>query len=303
MSTFHLIANSRSGKGSGASLADEAKRLATELGLELVIHDTSDQTQFERTIDRAVAAADKNGDTVIAAGGDGTIRSVAQTVAGTKAALGVVACGTFNFFARNHRIPDDPTEALRLAMTGEIRPVRLGRVNGQYFLINASLGLYAKSIQEREQATKRFGRDRLVVIVSTIRSLLIGHRSLDIELVTKNERARLKTLSIFIGNNALQLRGLAMDVARCMKADLLAAVVLKPVSRWGMLRILVRGIAKTLEKDERLESFCVDSMLIKSRKQHVTVALDGELFHMKTPLEVDAMPEVLRMRLPPHGAT
>ena len=94
-----------------------------------------------------------------------------------------------------------------------------------------------------------------------------------------------------------------MDVPRCMKADLLAAVVLKPVSRWGMLRILVRGIAKTLEKDERLESFCVDSMLIKSRKQHVTVALDGELFHMKTPLEVDAMPEVLRMRLPPHGAT
>ena len=207
MSTFHLIANSRSGKGSGASLADEAKRLATELGLELVIHDTSDQTQFERTIDRAVAAADKNGDTVIAAGGDGTIRSVAQTVAGTKAALGVVACGTFNFFARNHRIPDDPTEALRLAMTGEIRPVRLGRVNGQYFLINASLGLYAKSIQEREQATKRFGRDRLVVIVSTIRSLLIGHRSLDIELVTKNERARLKTLSIFIGNNALSSEG------------------------------------------------------------------------------------------------
>jgi diacylglycerol kinase family enzyme len=118
-------------------------------------------------------------------------------------------------------------------------------------------------------------------------------------MVTATERTRLDTMTVFIGNNALQLRDLALDVARCMKRDLLAVAVLKPVSRWGMLRILWRGIVKTLERDERLETFCVDSLTIKLPKRRMTVALDGEMFTMTSPLQVEAVPKVLSMRLPP----
>ncbi len=106
-------------------------------------------------------------------------------------------------------------------------------------------------------------------------------------------------MSIFIGNNALQLRDLAMDVARCMKHDLLAVVVLKPVSRWEMLRIFWRGLSKTLEREERLEMFCVDSLTIHIKRPRIMVALDGEIFHMSSPIRIEAKPHILKMVLPP----
>lgn len=299
----HLIANTKSGKGAGLRLPDLAKKVAESLGVELIHYDTSRPEAFARQIDKAVAAAKTDDGVVIAAGGDGTIRSVAQKAVEAQVKFGVVACGTFNFFARTHRIPEDPEEALRLALTGEVRKVRLGEVNGTYFLINASLGLYAKAIADRESRTRRWGRNRLVVILSTLLSLLTRHRPLEVDLVQPGQVQRLRTPTIFIGNNALQLRDLAIDVAACMKAERLAAVVIKPLTRWETLRIIWRGLSKTWHQEERLEMFCVDSLTIFASRPVQTVALDGELFRMTSPLKIRAVPECLRMVLPPRAAT
>jgi len=297
--TAHLIANTKSGKGAGASLPEMAKQIATKNGVELIHYPTDNPETFDQQIDKAVAAAQKNGGTVIGAGGDGTIRAVAHKCADGKVTFAAVPCGTFNFFARNHKIPEDIEQAMETAFTGEVREVGLGKINEHYFLINASLWLYAKSIRDREKNTKRFGRDRLVVILSTMKSLIGLHREFRIELVTEGKTTSLKTMSIFIGNNALQLRDLALDVAKCMKSGLLAVVVLRPVSRLEMMRIFFRGLANTLENETKLETFCVDKLTIQLPKSSTMVALDGEIFVMKSPIKIEANPKAMKMVLPP----
>ena len=148
---LHLIANSRSGKGAGETLHEIAKEICTELGVEFVQYDTSAEGALEAQAKKAVDAAENDGGVVVAAGGDGTIRGVAQIARGRNVKFAVVPVGTFNFFARNHQIPEDFADAFRIAIGGELKPVRLGEINGEIFLINASLGLYAKAIREREQ--------------------------------------------------------------------------------------------------------------------------------------------------------
>lgn len=295
----HLIANSKSGKGKGSTLQQEALKLCAEYDYELIAYPVEKPSDLAKQSEFAVQAALKDGGVVIAAGGDGTIRGVAQAAYDKSIRFAVVPCGTFNFFARTHRVPEDLTEALRLALTGEVRPVRLGRVNEQVFLINASLGLYAKAIREREARTSRYGRNRLVVIFSTIASLLSEHSVLRVELKQKSEMQTLRTPLIFIGNNALQLRDLKMDVVSCMKQDLMAVVMMKPLNWLEKLRIIFRGFFKTLEKDERLETFCVEDLNIHTQQRRLTVALDGEIFHMRTPLRVETLPKILNMVLPP----
>lgn len=295
----HLIANKKSGKGKGSTLAEEAKTICDECGYELVDYEIESAKDFERQSEAAVAAAEKDGGVVIAAGGDGTIRGVAQVAHGRNVRFAAVPVGTFNFFARTHRIPEDHLAAFRLALTGEARRVRLGEVNGHIFLINASLGLYAKAIRERESRTSRFGRNRLVVIISTVLSLFSKHLLLRVDLVTGGQSVTLATPMIFIGNNALQLRDLSMSVARCMKLDLLAVVMMKPVSKMETLRIILRGIFKTLENDERLETFCVDALTIHTRHSSHEIALDGEIIRMQSPLKVRALPGILNLVLPP----
>ncbi len=293
---IHLIANPKSGTGGGESLPEMAKRLCAESGIELIHHQTSKPDELDKIAEAAVAAAEKDGGTVVAAGGDGTIRSVAQAAHGRNVKFAVVPCGTFNFFARTHEIPEDLEAAFNIALSGKVKPVRLGEINGKVFLINASLGLYAKSIKDREIRTNRWGRNRVVAILSSLLSLIQGHKKyLHVNLMTEKTMTNTMTPMVFIGNNALQLRDLKMDVAKCMKQDLLAVVILKPITWWGLIRIIYHGIFKLLEREDSIQSFCVDSLTIETRHPNKTVALDGELFPMTCPLIVKSLPKSLNL--------
>ncbi len=300
MSTFHLIANPKSGKGKGESLPEMAERICRENNFKFIHYTTSQNEDLDQIAEKAVAAAEKDGGVVVAAGGDGTIRSVAQHAHSRNVKFAVVACGTFNFFARNHKLPEDLEEAVKVAISGRVKPVRLGEINGKIFLINASLGLYAKAIKDREASTDRFGRNRLVVILSSIWSFFDGHRRyLSVDL--NNEKisaSRIFTPMIFIGNNALQLRDLKLDVANCMKQEMLAVVLLRPIKWWGLVRIVFYGLFKLLEREDSIQSFCVDSLKIETRHPHKTVALDGELFPMVSPLEIKTLPQSLNLMVP-----
>ena len=291
----HLIANSKSGHGKGALLAEQAPHICKELGYELIIYDIENSYDFETQCQKAIDAAGKDEGIVIAAGGDGTIRGVAQAAHNTSVRFGAIPCGTFNFFARTHLIPEDPLEAFRLALLGSVTKVRLGSINGNVFLINASLGLYAQAIRDREKRTSRFGRNRIVVIVSTFISLLSDHLLLKVDLLIDGAIKSVRTPMIFIGNNSLQLRDLALEVARCMKIDSLAVVMMKPITKLETLRIIFRGLFKTLDNEEKLETFCVDELTIYTRKPSHEIALDGEILRMSSPLRVKALPGALNL--------
>jgi diacylglycerol kinase family enzyme/membrane-associated phospholipid phosphatase len=102
---------------------------------------------------------------VIAAGGDGTVGSVAGHLAGTDNMLGILPLGTGNDFARSLDIPLNPRRAARLLGTGEISNVDLGRFTRPghppaYFAHAATVGLnvdFAK-LATRSSVRGRLGR-------------------------------------------------------------------------------------------------------------------------------------------------
>ena len=66
---------------------------------------------------------------VVAAGGDGTVRSVAAGVAGTQARMGIIPLGTANLAARNLGVPvGNPRAAARVAVHGVDLPADLAWV-------------------------------------------------------------------------------------------------------------------------------------------------------------------------------
>ena len=95
---------------------------------------------------RARADADVLG----AAGGDGSVASVAAVAVERDLPFVVVPFGTRNHFARDLGLDrDDPLGALE-AFDGEERRVDVGRAGERRFLNNVSLGLYATLVHRRE---------------------------------------------------------------------------------------------------------------------------------------------------------
>lgn len=298
---IHLIANEKSGRGHGSSLTELAKTLCEKHGAKFSSYPVQEPNELTSRIREAVEKVVDQNDIVVAAGGDGTLRTVAEALRDSKATFAAVPCGTFNYFARSHGIPLDPAAALELALTGQAQPIQLGEINGRIFVINASLGLYAQSIQEREAKRQIFGRFRLVSVLSTLATMLSHHRNLHLTLHGEKKESELKTPLIFIGNNPLQLENLKLKVADCIQNQKLAVLLLKPLGRFAMLKVLFRGLTKTLSHEEKLISFCSSEMTIQTKIKSHSVALDGEMFEMKSPYVVRALTDVIKM-VKPQGS-
>lgn len=106
---------------------------------------------------RAAADAIADGATVvIAAGGDGTVRAVAEELAGTDTILGIVPLGTGNLLARNLGVPlDNIGAALARAFSHDERTIDLGWVTPdgaerQAFAVMAGFGIDAHMITETD---------------------------------------------------------------------------------------------------------------------------------------------------------
>ena len=120
---------------------------------------------------RAVAAAavEEGFGTVVAAGGDGTVNEVANGIAGSDVALGILPVGTMNVFAAELGLPGDLDEAWAVVCAGRTRRIDLLRANNQYFVQLAGVGLDAQVVQATSwNAKKNFGPLSYVISAAQI---------------------------------------------------------------------------------------------------------------------------------------
>ena len=235
---------------------------------------------------------------VVAAGGDGTINAVAQATLGSGCAFGVLPQGTFNYFSRTHGIPAETEEALKVLLNEPPRAVQVGLVNDKVFLVNASLGLYAQLLEEREAFKRDYGRSRAIAMGAALVTMLRGgHRSWRLRLAWRGQERDLRTRSLFVGNNALQLHQVGIADADAPEEGQLAAIAVKPGRWWSLPGLLVQGALGRLGHADDIVSFPFASMTVKPAgargQRRIKVATDGELNWLDMPLLFRVAPEPL----------
>lgn len=253
---------------------------------------------LRETVERIADEAAASGATVVAAGGDGTISTVASACFLHGVPLGVVPLGTFNFFAREFGLPEDPAQAVRAALTGRPVQVDVGFVNARMFVNNASFGIYPRLIRERESTKARLGRKRWVAALAAFATLLRGQRRFAVSLQADGVRQMRRTTMVFVGNNALQLEQLGLDVAGCIARGRLAVIVQRTRGRLSLLRQMLLAALGRLRDEEDLERFCADSLIVDSKRRTIELAIDGELCTLTPPLVFSKGRRALTLMLP-----
>jgi diacylglycerol kinase family enzyme len=261
-----------------------------------------DPSKIAEVAQRAASKAVETHGAVIASGGDGTLAATAQAVLPTGQPFGIVPNGTFNYFGRAQEVPDDIEAAMRIVLDPELRQVQAGTVNDRVFLVNASLGLYPRLLHDRERFTHQYGRHRLVAMAAGVVSLLHEHGQLLLDIEADGKQRMIRTPTLFVGNNHLQLERVGLPEAQEVKEHRLAAIMMKPVSSKKLLWLALRGALGQLGDDDRVINFSFSRLTVNSihgaRGRRVEVATDGERTWMRTPLKFAVAPKPLLLLSP-----
>jgi diacylglycerol kinase family enzyme len=153
-------------------------------------------------------------DIVIAVGGDGTVRAVAESLAGSEAALGIVPQGTGNLLARNLEVPlNTVTAALERIRDGEPRRIDLGWVSydgsEHAFAVMVGFGIDAQMLVETNDDLK--SKAGWLAYVEAMGRALAGTEMTEVTLAVDGEKAvAVRGHTLLIGNCGMVQGGIRL---------------------------------------------------------------------------------------------
>jgi YegS/Rv2252/BmrU family lipid kinase len=251
---------------------------------------------------QAKEALRQGADVVLACGGDGTVRTVAEVLAGTGTAMALIPAGTGNLLARTIGTPlDQVASATQVALRGDDRKIDVGRVrvdgeaDERVFLVMAGCGFDAAIMEATPEALKgKVGP--LAYVISGLRGLR-GHRTRVTLAFDEGEELRRRTRTVVIGNSGTLLGGLVLMPEAHIDDGVLDVVNLAPKGIGGWLAVAIRVATRQRRGHPRVEHWQARSVLVRNDTPQPS-QLDGDPIGDVTELKIRVEPGALLMRVP-----
>jgi diacylglycerol kinase family enzyme len=283
-----LVVNLRSGGGKAEQC--ELPRHCDELGIEAVVLDRgADLEEVARD------AAERGADVLGMAGGDGSLACVARVALEAGIPFVCVPTGTRNHFALDLGLDRrDPTQALGAFVHGEERRVDYATVNGEMFLNNVSLGLYAAMVEQDSYRDAKL-ETALEMLPKLVEE---GGPWFDLHLdVPEHERLEQAAI-VQVSNNPYVLAGEFGRRTRLDTGEL--GVVTADVHRVGdLVGLTLLAAARKPEWSSALWHWTTTSLEIGSHQSELAAGVDGETVALRPPLRFGIEHLGLRVLVPP----
>ena len=245
----------------------------------------------------AAQAAQDGYDTVIVAGGDGTVGEAANGLIGTDVALGILPLGTFMNVARMLSVPFELELAVMVIKMRNIRHVDVGEIlaiegdrpeEPTYFLESSSIGLEA-DFQNEFLAWER--GDRAAIGRFLRRGFRNYRHPLKVEL-DNNRSFESRAHVIMVSNGPYA--GSAIPISPTAKLnDSLLTIRRYHMSKLELLQHILHSLIFGSHKEPKIEIYTSTTVRVTSKSAR-SVHADGRIFG-KTPISIKLRPKALHM--------
>lgn len=277
---------------------DRASVILTEAGWSDVLWlETSEDDPGQG---RAAEAVDAGVDRVIVAGGDGTVRAVAEALSGSGVELGIIPAGTANLLDYNLGLPRTEQPALEVAAAGHPHDIDLVEIvvdgeRTERFAVMAGAGLDAMIMDEVSGDLKKsIGTAAYFVAAGKA----LGRLPMKLRITVDGHRIKHhKAIMVLIGNVGGVPPNIDLIPGARYDDGLLDVMVAAP-RRWtDWLKIIGRMIIRRQRKDDALELRQGKKVEIRLSKPD-TYELDGDVAGEFTTMTAEILPNALRVVLP-----
>ena len=141
-------------------------------------------------------------------------------------------------------------------------------------------------------------------------TLLRAQRRLRLHIETGSAVRDVQTLTLFVGNNRLQLQQFGAEpedtIAGTPGDGSMAALMLRPIGTLAMLKLMLHGAMGRLGEAAGVESFEFKHMVVKptlcTDHTELVVAFDGEVARMRAPIDIRVLEKPLYLLQNPDQA-
>ena len=266
--------------------------------------------------DEARQAVGAGCDTIFACGGDGTIHNIAQVLAKTPVALGILPMGTANALAHDLGLPVNIRAAAEAASHGRLRRIALGCVKytsfqgtgcTRYFVVAAGMGVDAHLFYKLHTGAKQrmgmaayYAKAWNLWFTYPMTRFVAEYVASNVAEAKKVEVTEL--LSVRIRNFGGVIQELAPGAS--LERDDMRLVLCRTASRMAYLAYVTRGLLRRRWKIRGIElvysarvscNYAASSLAPLPHK--VYVEADGELLGT-LPAEITVVPDALTLLVP-----
>jgi YegS/Rv2252/BmrU family lipid kinase len=247
-------------------------------------------------------ALDAGAEMLIAAGGDGTVSSVAGVLAQSQVPLGILPFGTSNSLGAALGIPGDPIAACDILLADYRRVIDTALVGNRCMVLHASIGLHADTVAETSREEKQ--RWGVLAYIATAVRKLSSLSPFKVELETDEHIVRCQAVAVTVANMAPLRTVLAQGPSVLVGDDglldvtVIAATSLNSAVATGihLLHTAARGEPAT--RDEVGYFSCRRVRILADPVQQMLV--DGEAADA-TPIAIECRPVSLVVLAPPSA--
>jgi diacylglycerol kinase (ATP) len=229
-------------------------------------------------------------DRVIAVGGDGTLKLVAECLQGTLTPIGIIPAGSANGMARELGIPLAIEEALEVTISGKPLQIHAVLVNGELCIHLSDIGFNAYIVKKFDDLPQR----GMLGYAKATWKALWSHHKMEVEFDTDTEKITSEAAMVVIANATMYGTGVKINPEGKLDDDVFEVILVK---KYSFLEILKIRFTNLPFNPEKIELFHTKNLNIKTRHK-VHFQVDGEYVGKVNQIEAKILPDAITVIIP-----
>ena len=228
---------------------------------------------------------------VIAVGGDGTVTMIANIVANTNIALGILPAGSANGMAKELGIPETSSEALKIILDANVKQCDLIKINGTKYCLHLSdIGLNAHLIKHFDEGKLRGKLGYALVILKT----LWHKEKMQVIIKTNDLEVRRNAFMVVIANASKYGTGAVINPEGDLSDGLFEVIIVRRLAIGTLLKMLLKPGIFNPKKIEIIPSTSVDVTMVSK----MYFQIDGEYQGRVKKVTAEMCPGILNIIVP-----
>jgi diacylglycerol kinase (ATP) len=227
---------------------------------------------------------------VVAVGGDGTIKMVAECLIHTNMLLGILPAGSANGLARELGIPENPQKAMDVLIDAHSKKIHITMVNNHLCIHLSDIGLNAYAMKKFKT---QLGRGMWGYFVASLRVFMQNTR-MQVEMKIGDKTHKMKAEMVVIANATKYGTGAVINPIGQLDDGLFEVIVIKEISLLEVFKMVFSH--ESFDKD-KTEVFQTHHLSMHSTKK-VHFQVDGEYLGKIKDVNAVLVPDALQIIVP-----